>query len=362
MYGRTGYTNTPIHQYFGSGTTSPTSNDVAPAQNTWSSQVGSEEYSPPAKYSSPNSNPPPALPAFSQRFGGFTTTSSRGNPPYSTSGTVCPTSTYLPTPTASDAVSMWNTSPSYSTDVTQQYLGTGSRGRSSVIGTSHLGNYSAAASLSAHVVDDVEYYSEGRECVNCGAISTPLWRRDGTGHYLCNACGLYHKMNGMNRPLVRQPRRLSASRRMGLTCSNCRTNATSLWRRNSHGDPVCNACGLYYKLHGVNRPLAMKKDSIQTRKRKPKSGSKSEPSAKIIKLEHNEGYGECRTNAAVMNHHSSTALAYSSLYGGPHSGLGSYYDLPTKAEPIESSDQSPHIVSLASAKVNDRPSVVSIIS
>ncbi|PRT54889.1 Nitrogen regulatory protein areA [Wickerhamiella sorbophila] len=58
-----------------------------------------------------------------------------------------------------------------------------------------------------------------------------------------------------------------------LQCTNCSTRNTPLWRRNSEGQPLCNACGLFLKLHGQERPLSLKSDVIKKRNRNASTNS-----------------------------------------------------------------------------------------
>ncbi|CAO3636391.1 unnamed protein product [Cunninghamella blakesleeana] len=108
-------------------------------------------------------------------------------------------------------------------------------------------------------------------CTNCGATSTPLWRRSSEDELLCNACGLYQKLHNIPRPKSLKPHNSRKETKdedaIQLVCSNCSTTTTPLWRRNDEGSPLCNACGLYLKLHHEKRPLSMKTDVIKKRQR-----------------------------------------------------------------------------------------------
>ncbi|XP_036316353.1 erythroid transcription factor [Pipistrellus kuhlii] len=66
----------------------------------------------------------------------------------------------------------------------------------------------------------------------------------------------------------------------GAQCANCQTTTTAVWRMNANGNPVCNACGLYYKRHQANRPVTMRKDVVKTRKRKT-SQQKKKPASSL---------------------------------------------------------------------------------
>lgn len=67
-----------------------------------------------------------------------------------------------------------------------------------------------------------------------------------------------------------------------LFCNNCKTKITPLWRRNETGQILCNACGLFLKLHGRSRPIFLKTDIIKSRNRIKSQSSEIPPLSKLL--------------------------------------------------------------------------------
>jgi len=122
--------------------------------------------------------------------------------------------------------------------------------------------------------------SSVKTCSHCKATQTPLWRRDPTSHLpLCNACGLYLQQRNRLRPqeLIDADGDDGSADESeddvnytGPECSHCKTHRTSVWRRSKEGRQLCNACGVYVRLRGKDRPLELRKKKIKPRSKHPK--------------------------------------------------------------------------------------------
>ncbi|KAK0443976.1 uncharacterized protein EV420DRAFT_1018313 [Desarmillaria tabescens] len=126
----------------------------------------------------------------------------------------------------------------------------------------------------------VDAAAKQKSCSHCHATSTPLWRREPvTLKPLCNACGLYLQQRNKLRPQELIDADLddgseeSDKDATGPECSHCHTRNTSVWRRSKTGEQLCNACGVYLRLRGRERPLSLKRNKIKPRSKHKDTGS-----------------------------------------------------------------------------------------
>lgn len=107
-------------------------------------------------------------------------------------------------------------------------------------------------------------------------------------------------------------------------CSNCTTTKTPLWRRDPDGKPLCNACGLFLKLHGTIRPPTMKNETIKRRNRQKDNNSTGGGSTSMKS-------SASASSGLTIDKSSGSTGGRASLGGGPSANT-SQTDIKTKKQ------------------------------
>ncbi|KAG0077019.1 Transcription factor GATA-6 [Linnemannia elongata] len=91
-----------------------------------------------------------------------------------------------------------------------------------------------------------------KACNNCQTTTTPSWRRCPKGRILlCNACGLYQKLHGKSRPhYLAKDGTIKVQRIVPehAPCVQCHTRTSPTWKKGPKGEAVCHACSTTMKL------------------------------------------------------------------------------------------------------------------
>lgn len=113
---------------------------------------------------------------------------------------------------------------------------------------------------------DPKRKSKYRICSNCQTTNTPSWRRGTNGKsLLCNACGLYQKLHNRPRPyMVNSEGRTKALKGTveKVICVACNNFFSILEVNSSPTGAMCNECHVYYKKNSLDQNFQTKQQDF----------------------------------------------------------------------------------------------------